>query len=299
MRESYDELKRIADDASLEAAGVSFMPAVEYFDTLPTKDDLAMFAAWPGYRLLGADELPRSKEASSVKGGLTYSAWVINSPVYLKWLRQEAGKHGAVFLRARVGAIEEAAFVAQHHQPELPVPGAVVNASGMGFGDTNCFPSRGQFILVSNSYDRTVSHHSADGHSTVIIPRPLGGGCVIGGTKEPNNWSPVNSPSAVDEILRRITAICPDLLQPVEGDPSSKPQIHVKEPYIGRRPMRKGGLRLEQEQLQVQSTTADGFSNERFNLSVVHCYGAGPSGYKIGWAAATRAVALVEECLPA
>jgi D-amino-acid oxidase len=66
---------------------------------------------------------------------------------------------------------------------------AVINATGRGFNDPDSFPSRGQFIIVSNQCDKTISHHWADGSSTVIIPRPLGGGTVIGGTKEPNNWS--------------------------------------------------------------------------------------------------------------
>lgn len=65
---------------------------------------------------------------------------------------------------------------------------AVVDTSGRGLNDPDSFPSRGQFIVVSNRFDKTVSHHWADGSSTVIIPRPLDGGTVIGGTKEPDNW---------------------------------------------------------------------------------------------------------------
>ncbi|KAJ2971169.1 hypothetical protein NQ176_g7828 [Zarea fungicola] len=294
MRETYEELKRVADDANTRSAGVDFIPAVEYFDTALGEEDLAMFSAWPGYRLLGPSELPSSDTASSVKTGLTYSAWVINSPIYLKWLQHEAELLGAVFLRARLVAIPEAAFVAQQHRPDLLPPKTVVNASGMGFGDPDCFPSRGQFMLVSNEYSRTVSHHSADGHSTVIIPRPLGGGCVVGGTKEPNNWSRSNSKSAVEEILRRIETICPDLPQRSTDHGSKPPSIHVQEAYIGRRPMRRGGLRLEKETIEILSTADDGLTNNKSTLDIVHCYGAGPSGYKIGWAAASRAADLVE-----
>lgn len=297
MRESYDELRRLADDPNSKSAGVSFIPAVEYFDAPLSEQDLAMFSAWPGFRIFEKNELPTSPGTDSIKAGLTYSAWVINSPVYLKWLEEQAKALGAIFVRSRIGAVEEAAFVAQHNRPGLALPSIVVNASGMGIGDPACFPSRGQFMLISNEYDRTVSHHSADGNSTVIIPRPLAGGSVIGGTKEPHNWSPMNSASAVDEIIRRMTAICPDLLQPASDGPSSKPAINVTEAYIGRRPMRKGGLRLEKEQIAVPVTAQNGMSNNKSALHVVHCYGAGPSGYKIGWAAASRAAALVDECI--
>ncbi|KAJ6787850.1 hypothetical protein PWT90_08346 [Aphanocladium album] len=296
MRESYEELKRIADDDSAsKAAGVSFIPAVEYFDEAPTEDALAMFAAWPEYRLLTPDEFPRTGAESSIKAGLTYSAWVIDSPAYLKWLQGQAKLLGAVFVRARLGAAQEAAFVAQQHRAGLAAPLVVVNASGRGFDDPACYPSRGQFMLISESYHATVSHHSADGHSTVVIPRPLGGS-VIGGTKEPNNWSPTNSQAAIDEIIRRVAAVCPDLPQAAAGDSSSAPTIHVQEAYIGRRPMRKGGLRLEKEVVDIVRTADDGLRNEQAALSVVHCYGAGPSGYKIGWAAASRVVTIVDQC---
>lgn len=120
--------------------------------------------------------------------GLTYEAWVVNSPVYLGWLKEEAEKLDVVFSRHPLGAIEEALFVVNALPSDIPRPTAIINASGMGFADNDCFPSRGQFLLLKNCYDKTVSHHSADGHSTVIIPRPLGGGSVVGGTKEPHNW---------------------------------------------------------------------------------------------------------------
>lgn len=183
MRETYDAMDRLAKTD--KSAGVGFVPAVEYFDAELTPKDLEMFSAWPEFRVFDASELPKS---DTIKAGLTYSAWVLNSPVYLAWLQKQAESRGAVFIRERLTAIEEASFIAAKHDPSLPLPLAVINASGMGFGDPACFPSRGQFILVSNEYDRTISHHSADGHATVIIPRPLGGGTIVGGTKEPHNW---------------------------------------------------------------------------------------------------------------
>lgn len=185
MRKSYDEFKRLASSRDTQLAGVSFIPAVEYFDIAPNEEELSMFAAWPGFRQLDANELPN---AAGVTSGLTYEAWVINSPVYLGWLKEEAEKLDVVFSRHSLSAMEEALFVANDLRSDIPQPTAIINASGMGFADDDCFPSRGQFLLLKNSYDKTISHHSADGHSTVIIPRPLGGGSVVGGTKEPHNW---------------------------------------------------------------------------------------------------------------
>ncbi|OAR02984.1 hypothetical protein LLEC1_07497 [Akanthomyces lecanii] len=277
MQESYKESKRIADDPNKKDAGVAFIPA--------SKEDLAMFAAWPQYRLLNANESPSEGAARSIKAGLTYSAWVIDSPVYLKWFQRQAEYLGAMFVRARLGAAQEAAFVAQQHRQDLTLPKIVVNASGRGFGDTNCFPLR-------------VSHHSADGHSTIIILRPHGG-TVIGGPREPNNWSPNNSSSAIDEILWRVTVVCPDLPQAFTDAPSSAPAIQVQHAYVGRRPMRKGGLRLEREAVGIWKTSDNGLKNEATTISIVHCYGAGPNRYKIGWVAASRAAALVDQCFTA
>lgn len=61
--------------------------------------------------------------------------------------------------------------------------------------------------------------------------------------------------------------------------------------------MRKGGLRLELDQISTVKTSSDGMSNDKLVVPVVHCYGAGPSGYKIGWGAAKRACDLVSRVL--
>lgn len=92
-----------------------------------------------------------------------------------------------------------------------------------------------------------------------------------------------------------MAALCPDILQPAPGNPDSIPAIHVKEAYVGRRPMRKGGLRLESEMIDLVHTAEDGFHNDKTPLRVVHCYGAGPSGYKISWGVAERVCALVAQ----
>lgn len=183
MHETFDKLKQVSETD--KASGVAFIPAAEYFDSELSDQDREMFSSWPGFRVFEQRELPKS---GSIKAGLTYEAWVLNSPVYLAWLQKKAEEDGVVFVRETLTALPEAVFVATKHRGDMPPVDIVVNASGIGFGDAACFPSRGQFILIENTYDKTISHHCADGHATVVIPRPLGGGTVIGGTKEPNNW---------------------------------------------------------------------------------------------------------------
>lgn len=192
MHETYDELKVTAErhpDSS-----VRFVRAVEYFDSpSPAYSDETLvkqngYADWPDFRILDPSELPAGHDA--IQLGVTYTGWVLNSPVYLAWLHRQAQGLGVRFIRARLAALEEAVFIHRESEGNHPRANirAVINASGRGFQDPDSFPSRGQFILVSNPCSETISHHWADGSTTVIIPRPLGGGTVIGGTKEPNNW---------------------------------------------------------------------------------------------------------------
>ena len=57
--------------------------------------------------------------------------------------------------------------------------------------------------------------------------------------------------------------------------------------------MRKGGLRLETEFIDLVTTGRTGLDTETSRLPLVHCYGAGPSGYKISWGAAQRVTEMV------
>ncbi|PYI01497.1 FAD dependent oxidoreductase, partial [Aspergillus sclerotiicarbonarius CBS 121057] len=292
MRETYREMEDLADSPE---TGIRFIPAVEYFDTAdPAYSDEELvqgngYASWPGFRVLGSSELPAQYE--SIKLGVTYTAWVLNSPVYLKWLKDEAVKDGVNFIRARLAAIEEAVFFCKEISSDADQVIAVINASGRGFNDPKSFPSRGQFIAVSNSCEKTISHHWADGSTTVIIPRPLGGGTIIGGTKEPRNWSHSISDAATESILSRAVTLCPEL----NSLDVANHGLDIRQVYIGRRPMRQGGLRLEREDLAFQDTSEDGMSNVQKSVPVIHCYGAGPSGYKLSWGIAKRVERFVSE----
>ncbi|GME41195.1 FAD dependent oxidoreductase superfamily [Neofusicoccum parvum] len=293
MQETYTKLQDLAKEDS--STGIQFIPAVEYFEDPEAASSLLKdFSSWPGFSIVDPTDTPNE----SIHTAITYDAWVINTPVYLAWLQRQAELRGVTFIRARLNAVAEAYSVAceQHAENcDIPRPTTVVNASGMGFEDVQSYPSRGQFLIVSNPYDRTVSHHAADGVATVVIPRPLGGGTVIGGTKEPHNWSAAPSSAAIAGILDRVSKICPDMLQPEPGKPESAAGLHVLKSYVARRPMRHGGLRLETEQILVKETAPDGFKNESKELCVVHCYGAGPSGYKISWGVAGKVRGLISK----
>ncbi|KAJ5825201.1 FAD dependent oxidoreductase superfamily [Penicillium riverlandense] len=295
MHETYEELKAMAE--SHPDSSVRFVRAVEYFDAAsPAYSDETLvkqngYADWPDFRILDQSELPSDHDA--IQLGVTYTGWVLNSPVYLTWLHRQAQELGVRFIRARLTALEEAVFIHRENEsaPRTNVR-AVINASGRGFHDPDSFPSRGQFILVSNPCNETISHHWADGSTTVIIPRPLGGGTVIGGTKESNNWSPSISNAATGTILARAAKLYAPLVSGASSNQDAS-GFDIKQVYIGRRPMRKGGLRLEKQILDFQDTAEDGLKSVSRSIPVVHCYGAGASGFKISWGVARRVARLV------
>ncbi|KAJ5794358.1 hypothetical protein N7457_000957 [Penicillium paradoxum] len=184
MRETYKELEGIAKH--YPEVGVDFVPAVDYFDaanatTLPTEEN--GYTTRPDFRILESWEYP--PKHAMIQIWVTYRSRVVNSPIYLKWLQMRAEEKEVHFIRAQLTDLQQAVSVYQENRAQGDTENAmaIVDASGRGFNDPVSFPSRGQFSIASNQCDKTISHHWSDESSTVIIPRPLGGGIVIGGTK--------------------------------------------------------------------------------------------------------------------
>ncbi|OJJ38435.1 hypothetical protein ASPWEDRAFT_168344 [Aspergillus wentii DTO 134E9] len=111
---------------------------MEYFGTVdPAYFDEKLvgengYADWPSFRILGDKELAPH--------------WVLNSPVYLKWLQGWAEQQGVKFIRAQVASIENSISI--YREARLREGGdghvdTVVNASGWGFEDPDSFPPRG------------------------------------------------------------------------------------------------------------------------------------------------------------
>ncbi|KAJ5517335.1 hypothetical protein N7527_008895 [Penicillium freii] len=280
MRQTYQEFEEIAKHHP--EAGVDFIPAVEYFDTADPTSFLAEangYTSWPDFRVLHPTEYP--PQHPSIQLAVTYRSWVLNSPVYLKWLQTRAEAQGTRFIRAHLTNLEQCLSVYRKNKShdESDLVSAVVDASGRGFDDPASFPSRGQFIIISNYCDRTISHHWSDGSSTVIIPRPLGGGTVIGGTKEPNNWSEDIDDASTEAILKRVRDLCPEMIYEQADGLSSPSGFDIKQVYVARRPMRRGGLHFVTGQIVDRAKST---------LPLVSCYGAGANGYKISWGLASK-----------
>lgn len=132
----------------------------------------------------------------------------------------------------------------------------------------------GQTCLVANPCDRTITQINGDGSFTFIIPRPLEGGTIIGGTKEAHDWEDKPRPETRTKLLEMAAKMYPPILGPTG-------KYQVIRDIVGRRPARVGGLRLESVTL-----TVPWLQGKR----VIHAYGAAGSGYALSWGVAGEVV---------
>lgn len=122
-----------------------------------------------------------------------------------------------------------------------------------------------------------MTQQNADGTWTFIVPRPLNGGTIVGGTKEVRDWNPAALLAVREGLLQRAAKMYPCIMNSNGG-------FDVIRDVVGRRPAREGGMRLEVETL----------SDKR---SIVHAYGIGGRGFETSWGIAEDVHRMVTETL--
>ena len=148
---------------------------------------------------------------------------------------------------------------------------------------------KGQTCVVRNPCPVTITLQKSDGTWSFAIPRPLDGGTIIGGTKQPHDWDPNPSPETRNQILTAAAKWFP-------FTPESQGKFDLIHDIVGRRPARQGGLRIEFETVPVPASTgsvkADGSTTPGH---VVHAYGAAGSGYELSWGVAEDVTGLMAQ----
>jgi len=130
--------------------------------------------------------------------GWTFTAPLIEMPVYLTWLSSRVLALGGTITRLSLAA--------------LPVgPDVVVNASGIGAGclagDGSLVPVRGQVVRLEQV---GLERWWLDGSGlTYVVPRSSD--IVVGGTDVEGEWSRTPDPIVTAEILARARALVPEL----------------------------------------------------------------------------------------
>ncbi|EAW13248.1 FAD-dependent oxidoreductase [Aspergillus clavatus NRRL 1] len=265
-RRTYGYFKRLA--AEDPSSGVQLIDGEEHLEAPPPEYlDTALihhfYAHLDGFRLLTAGETP-----AGVKWAARYRTFVINPPVYCAYLLRKFILNGGQVQEYTLVDPMEAFQMADNVQ-------TVVNCSGLGFGDPKSFIIRGQTCLVRNPCAATVTRQNSDGTWSFCIPRPLGGGTIIGGTKQPRDWTPHPSPATRATLLANAAKWFPFTAE-------SGGEFDVVRDIVGRRPAREGGMRIEAEKVGEERT-------------IVHAYGAAGRGYELSWGVAQDVVQLMVE----
>lgn len=222
-------------------------------------------------------------------GGTAFTSICINTALYLPWLASQCLKLGAVIRRGIAEHITDAAGL--HHSGN----GAdlIVNCTGLssirlgGVQDTTLYPARGQIVVVRNDPGIMVSASGTDDgpdEAVYIMHRAAGGGCVLGGCLQKDNWESQPDPNLATRIMKRAVELCPALVPEGKGIEA----LSVIRHGVGLRPMRKDGIRVEKDAI----AGSDGRS-----LPIIHNYGHGGYGYQTSYGATAKVVKLVEEAL--
>ncbi|KAH6962506.1 D-amino acid oxidase [Ilyonectria sp. MPI-CAGE-AT-0026] len=225
-------------------------------------------------------QIPNTQLKEGVDSGHAMTSVCINTAIYLPWLVGECLKRGVVFKRAELEHIKDAST--SHHSGEKP--GIIVNCTGLGsltlkgVCDLKLHPARGQIVLVRNeSNGMTATSGTDDGpdEAMYVMCRPAGGGTILGGCYQRDNWDSQPDPNLAIRIMQRCVAAHPELTggRTIEA-------LDVIRHGVGLRPARDGGARVEKELIE--------------DTWVIHNYGHGGAGYQCSYGCAKAVVELLD-----
>lgn len=272
-------------------SGVQIVPAAEYLES-PAREHLLLqtgdiYASdEDDFRVLSETEI-ESLNAQAGVGKIAwacqYNTYVVNVHMHCAWLLEQFRTGGGrVVQKACIGLDD-----AFHMHDDRPFAPLVINCSGRNFDrDPKVKIIRGQTVLVKNFYHSTITRQNKDGSWSFLIPRPCGGGTVIGGTKEIGDSEERPRAETRQQLLENAAKYFPDFVSRVED-------FEVVCDNVGRRPWREGGLRIEVEDRRFDD------EDQRFagqTGKVVHGYGAGGRGFELSHGIAEEVCRLVEKC---
>ncbi|RMZ67425.1 FAD dependent oxidoreductase [Pyrenophora seminiperda CCB06] len=201
-----------------------------------------------GLRTLEESELPKN----AVFGFEFPQTYRINTQVYLQWLQSQALSKGVKLVRRHYPAVS--AVLSDHPFTTLLINCTGLGSLSLSdIRDTKLYPTRGQTLLVAepkkpitrmyefdrSKYDNVLfetafffdiamnmnfllttqnryfrSPRRIDPSTTYVFPRPLGGGVILGGSRQDNDWSDEWDEELGQDIMNRCCELCPDLGRP-------------------------------------------------------------------------------------
>lgn len=202
------------------------------------------------------------------KSGSRFGTFTAEPARFLPTLLEEVRARGGRLVVRRLATLQDAAAEAD----------LLINCSGLGardlVPDPSVYPCRGQVMRVRAPW--VTSYLADDSNEAFGYIIPNHDTVVLGGTHQDNNWNLEVDPAD----SRAIWSACTSLL------PSLKSAEVVRE-WVGLRPCRSKGVRLEEDELKMGSRT----------VPVIHNYGHGGSGVTLFWGCSREVARLASNIL--
>ncbi|KAF2205345.1 nucleotide-binding domain-containing protein [Delitschia confertaspora ATCC 74209] len=279
-RITFQKFSELADHCP--EAGIGRFPLRLIFEEKIEKADLLTEETgeiW--YReLVGGIREVGEGDLRGAEFGFEHGTFRINTQVYLGWLQNKCLTSSITLSRRTYLSLSSLLS-------DFPSTTLLLNCTGLGslhltdVRDTSLYPTRGQTVLVQEPetpiprmYIR--SPKRVDPDCTYVFPRPLGGGVVLGGSRQEGDWDGEVDMKLAKSIMEKCCSVCPEL--------GKVEDLKVLGHGVGLRTSRKGGVRVELEMW------ANG-------TPVVHNYGHSGAGYQSSWGTAERAMELVKKAL--
>jgi hypothetical protein len=156
---TYQQMEEI--HRSHPEAGITFTKGIDYFEDPPAQIreltvERAKSLGYQDFHFLPKDELP-----DQVTLGYSYRTWCVNPMVYCCFLLRRFTTAGGKIVHRELRDIAEVFSL----QNELGPVNLVVNCSGIGFGDSKVFITRGRFrshlqVSIHDNNAQTNCSHS-------------------------------------------------------------------------------------------------------------------------------------------
>lgn len=268
---TFDHLNALYNSPDARKAGVSRIHGYNVcddWDLFPESDQWYK-RIYQDFHL--ADEKERAMFPSQKdKLIFVFSTFLLRCRTYLPWLRERFVRHGGIIVEKKV-----------ENLMELSSYDVVVNCTGVGAGvlanDPDVYPGKGVILCVDAPWlNQFYAYHVFQPKMTYIFLRARPDGrkeVVLGGTCFENDYTDTADPDVCSGILERCQAVMPNLVG-----------AEVLSTWVGHRPMRKGGVRLERE-------------GGDHNPVIIHCYGHGGAGITMHWGCVLDMTQLIREAL--
>ncbi|KAF8632057.1 hypothetical protein AX15_002079 [Amanita polypyramis BW_CC] len=294
-KESYDVFQRLSEPGGATEQYFLRLQQTEFYSGKNFK--LPYYEEFPGYRVLGKDELLPETDA-----GLTFESFTIDTPRYVNYLMSRFLGSGGTMIRGTVQHMSQLVeggangFRYGSLNATRQAPDGILVCTGLGarVEDKQMIPVRGQTVLIRAPWVRFGKSISDDrGSWTYVIPR-RSGDVILGGTKNPNTWDTAVWKDTSRDILERTLRAFPEIAPP-EIREKREPTVEdiiplVLEENVGFRPTNPvNGLRLQVDLLESV--------NGRPKVPVVYNYGHGGYGFIMSWGSANIALELLEDAL--